>query len=219
MNSAQIAFGFLVGALLTSLFCFLLFIPLVNVFSLIALMPGWMGSDIILGRHSIPGLLIFNMVFYSLAGFVVAGLVSRRTSSTTLRRLLLWSILPVVSLFCLTWFPSTNPLWPRGMDELARQEAELNMSLPLDTDVTRAREVLANEKIQFQEWVETSNSVLMREGDTEVRAEIGDRILSSRYSTKAVMFPCGFDMEIYLVFGGQDGRLKSRYVHRLSICP
>lgn len=218
MNPAQIVFGFLVGALLTSLFCLLLFIPLANVLSVIALMPGWIGSDIILGGHSIPGLLIFNVVFYSLAGFVVAGRVSRRTSSTKLRRLLLWSIVPVASLFCLTWFPSANPLWPRGMGELARQEADLNMSLPLNTDVTRTREVLANKKIQFQEWVEKSNSALMREGNIELRAEVGDRILSSRYPTKAVMFPCGFDMEIYLVFG-QDGKLKSRYIHRFPMCP
>ena len=82
-----------------------------------------------------------------------------------------------------------------------------------------ARSVLKSKGIQFYESIQDSEDVVFNNGiDRKIMAAAGDRVLSSRFQTSASTFPCGYDMQVILVFG-HDEKLKERYVHRFPICP
>jgi hypothetical protein len=49
-------------------------------------------------------------------------------------------------------------------------------------------------------------------------AQSGDTVLVSRFDTGAFEFPCGYIMQIVLVFG-HDRNLKDRHIHRFRMCP
>jgi len=83
---------------------------------------------------------------------------------------------------------------------------------------SRVRGVLNSKKIQFYESTEPSDGVVLENADTTMTAHAGDTVLVSRFDTKAFEFPCGYDMQIILVFGN-DRNLKQRYIHRFRMCP
>ena len=167
---------------------------------------------------SIPALLGANAVIYSGLALVVILLRFRNIQVVRLKHIASWMVLPVTAVSCLVCFPSLNPLLPVGMAELSRQELGLQEALPLNMGLQDARSVLKARGIQFYESIENSESVVLQGPDRKITAAAGDRVLFSRYQTSAFRFPCGYDMEVILLFG-KDERLKERYVRRFPICP
>ena len=127
-------------------------------------------------------------------------------------------VVPVAILVGLACIPALNPVWPRGMAELTRQEKVLQDALPMGMGLEGARAVLRSKGIQFQEATETSQAVLLKRQDKSITAAPGDRVIPARLETEASQFPCGYDIEVVLLFG-PDERLKDQYVHRLRLCP
>ncbi len=202
MTKYRICVSLLSGLGLTSLVCLLLNIPVANLFLSVLLIPGAILLNILLrpaNWDSILALLGANVAIYSILAFAIILLRFRAMS-------------------CLVCFPSLNPLWPKGMAELSRQESELQQALPMNMGLQDARSVLKAKGIQFYESIENSESVVLQGPDRRIAASAGDRVLSSRFQTSASSFPCGYDIRIILVFG-QDERLKERYVHRFPMCP
>jgi len=54
--------------------------------------------------------------------------------------------------------------------------------------------------------------------DKRIDARTGDRVIVSRWRTSAWSFPCGYDLEIILLFA-LDEKLKDRYIRRFPVCP
>ncbi len=221
MIKYRICVSFLGGWGFTSFVCLLLNIPVANFFLFALFTPGAIVLNILLRSanwDSIPALLGANVVIYSILALVVILLWFRNIHAAKLRQLVIRMVLPVTALSCLVCFPSLNPLLPVGMAELSKQESGLQHALPLNVSLQDARSVLKAKGIQFYESIEHSESVVFQGPDGKITAAAGDHVLSSRFQTSASRFPCGYDMEVILLFG-QDEGLKDRYIHRFPICP
>jgi hypothetical protein len=108
-------------------------------------------------------------------------------------------------------------LWPTGMTQLAKREAQLQEVLPVGMDLEQARGVLRSQRIEFWEQIQESDSKLTwLEGS--LNASSGDTIVSAQIPTDAGQFPCSYRIDVLLVFG-KDRRLTDRYIHRFRICP
>lgn len=104
------------------------------------------------------------------------------------------------------------------MADLAKQESELQIAIPVSMTLDEVRGVLKSRKIQFYEFGEPTGGLVLENRDTTINAQAGDSVLVSRFQTEAFKFPCGYDMQIILLFG-HDGILKQRYIRRLMMCP
>jgi hypothetical protein len=187
----------------------------------IFLVPGGMLIAILSrSRESNLALLVpvANALIYSGVVYVAVSIFWRNTSIATMQRVIARLAPPVAILLVLVCIPAFNPLWPRGMHELKRQETGLESALPLGMELNQSRAVLLSKGIQFREEAESSGGVVLEREDLKLAAAAGERVLSARFQTDASMFPCGYDMEIVLLFG-RDDKLKQRYVHRLRVCP
>src|ERR1700730_8303507 len=71
-----------------------------------------------------------------------------------------WDSIRLLVLACMACVPRLDPLWPTGMTELARQEAHLRESLPVDIDLQQARGVLRSQGIESWEHVEKNDNVI-----------------------------------------------------------
>lgn len=98
-------------------------------------------------------------------------------------------------------FPSLNPLRPHGITELAQQESDLQTAIPIGMSLEQVRGVLNLKKIQFYESTEPSDGVILQNQQTTITAQAGDTVVVSRFQTEAFEFPCGYDMQIVLLFG------------------
>jgi hypothetical protein len=179
----------------------------------------------------LPGGLIAAFPYHSESPFIViAGnafiysilshffLSVRRDVGTRFLRLAsICLVFPVSALAIMSCIPSLNPMFPCGMAELERQEVELQNTFPDALNVEQARAVLRSKNIQFDESNPSTGVIMQRQGTT-IQASSGDALIHSRFQTNAGQFPCGYDMEIYLLFDA-TGKLKQRYIHRFRICP
>lgn len=187
------------------------------------LAPGSMLASLLSGSWteiSDPvGILAGSTVLY---GAVAYGLISHKFGSATRSKMRLTTIRVAASAFALMLLasiPALNPLWPRGMKELARQEKSLQEGLPVGMALEPARAFLRSRGIQFYENTEEKQGIILdnTKGVT-VTASPDDQIISARFQTEASQFPCGYDMQIVLLFG-RDDRLKQQYIHRFRVCP
>lgn len=171
------------------------------------------------GEFSAPlAVLAANVLIYSGVSFVLVSILWRHKSVTTWRRVALWLVGPAAMLLVLSCIPVLNPLWPRGMVELGKQEKELQDSLPLGMSLEEVRARLRSKGIAFQEARQSSESVVLKRQGKSITAVEGDQLISTRFETGSGQFPCGYDMEIVLLFD-RDKKLKEQYVHRLRVCP
>jgi hypothetical protein len=154
----------------------------------------------------------------ALAAFAVPLLVFRRVRLEQLRRIACWSVAPVAAVAVLACIPAMNPLWPHGMADLAKRESELQTAIPVGTSLEQVRGVLNSKKIQFYESTEPSDGIVLQNPEETITAQSGDTVLVSRFQTEAFEFPCGYDMQIVLLFG-HDRNLKQRFIHRFRMCP
>lgn len=188
----------------------------------IFLSPGGFLSDFILKPKDVSPpavVLAVNVALYSAIAYVALSIFWRVPDVPPMRRLLMRLAVPAAILLGLACVPALNPLWPRGMMELENQEKELQTAVPVGVGLDEVRVVLRSKRIQFYESTEERQEVVLDNGKGEsVTAAPGDRVISARFQTPASQFPCGYDMQIVLLFG-RDDKLKQQYIHRFRICP
>jgi len=186
------------------------------------LTPGGVLADLLSrSKEFSPPLAVLaaNALVYSAVALAAVLACGRSVSAATMRLAAIRLTGPVAILVCLACVPAFNPLWPRGMTELAKQERELQEALPLGTGLDHARAVLRSKGIQFQEEAETAQTVVLDDAKGKsITAVPGDRVVWARLETGASQFPCGYEIEVILLFG-QDDRLKQQHIHRLRLCP
>ncbi len=159
-----------------------------------------------------------NALVYSGIAYVAILVLWRSASLATMRRIITRLAPLAAILLILTSIPPFNPLWPRGMLALKEEESGLQSALPLGTGLDQAKATLDSKGVQFRGETESSGGVVLEREGLQLTAAPGDRVLAARYQTDARTFPCGYDMEIVLLFG-RDDKLKQQYVHRLRVCP
>jgi len=215
----RITLALLWGSGFTALSSLALNLPYVNLGALFVLTPGGLIHDTLLKQSdSAPAILLANFLVYSAFAFVIISSFSiLRPARTEDRRVSLWIVFPVAVLVCLACIPTLDPLWPTGMAQLAKKEVQLQEILPLGMDLEQARGVLRSQGISFWERVQESDDDLLTRPDASVSAVAGDRIVVSHIPTDAGQFPCGYRIDVILVFG-KEGLLKQRYIHRFRIC-
>lgn len=218
----------ILGALLLGLsFASLLILSLniapavVSVFISIILLPG-SGLSILLTKSQEMGhplaVVAGNSIFYALVAYALLAKYWLTKDTMTVRGQLRWLIALGITSFVLVCIPKFDPLWPRGMDDLAKEEHELQAEFYPGVSLNGARSILQSRKISIREETEASDRVVLERENRKLAALQGDRVLSGRFQTDAQAFPCGYDIEIVLLFG-QDDRLKDQYIGRLRICP
>jgi hypothetical protein len=184
-------------------------------------MPGCIVADLVVKptEYSPPMLILAaNSLIYSAITYAGVSIFGRGFGTEKMRAAMIWLVFPVAIFVGLACVPKLNPLWPRGMTELTTQEKELQQALPLGMGLDGVRAVLQSKGIQFREETEASQSVVLDDGKGgSITAASGDRVVSARLQTEANQFPCGYDIQIVLLFG-QDERMKQQYVQRLPLC-
>jgi hypothetical protein len=168
------------------------------------------------GIGSPLAVLVANALVYSIVAYAV--IILRNMNAGTVGRATIRFVAPAAILFSLACIPALNPLWPHGMRELANQERELRAAFPLGTGLEQGRAILRSKGIEFREETASSREAVLERGDQRIVAAAGDQVLSAKFPTEADVFPCGYDMEILLLFD-RDGKLKQQYVHRFPMCP
>jgi hypothetical protein len=123
-----------------------------------------------------------------------------------------------VILFTLACIPLLNPFWPHGMGQLATRVTEIRGIIQSNTTIDQVRAALQRESMTVNEETEVIPREILRNGNTTILAAAGDRVLSSRFRTDATQYPCGYDLEVLVLFG-PDGKIKNRYIAPLPVCP
>lgn len=164
------------------------------------------------------GVLAADGLLYSAVALIVIFACCRNVKAAAMRLFLIRLAFPAIILICLASVPALNPLAPRGLAELAEQERELQNALPLGMGLDHARAVLRSKGIRYQEETQTSEAVVLKREGKEITADVGDQVLFARLDTKASQFPCGYELEMVLLFG-RDEKLKQQHIQRLRQCP
>jgi hypothetical protein len=220
MVKHKIAVALRCGAGFTSLLILLLN-SVLAMFCTPFLMPGGILAHVVVRSEDFGQPLLVlaaNSLFYSVAAYVGISIFGRGVAAEKIRFAAIGLALPVAILLGLACVPRFNPLWPHGMTELAKQEKDLQESLPVGMELERARAVLRSKGIAFHEQTETSQKVVLERSGRTITAATGDRVISARFDTEASQFPCGYAMKVILLFG-PDEKLKDQYIQRLRICP
>jgi hypothetical protein len=186
----------------------------------ILLLPGGILSALLPTNGLGQTLLIFtaNMLAYSILVFAGITLFGRDMTLHKMRGTTFALAIPVAVLVSLACVPRLSPLWPRGITELARKEKALQDSLPLNMEVGTARRVLSSQGIAFREKTVTLPTVILERENRKISAAPGDHYIWARAETGAVQYPCGYVIQVILLFR-QDEKMKDQYIHRLRICP
>jgi hypothetical protein len=224
MAKHRVAVALLCGAGFTSLLLLLIKLSSASAISLflsLLLLPGGAIAHLVArAQETDPPLLVLaaSAFVYAVVTYAALSIFARGVTAEKMRLATIRLVFPVAILIGLVCIPRLNPLWPRGMAELTTQEKALQDAIPMGTGMEGARAVLRSKGIQFQEQTETSQAVVLSRQDRSITAAAGDRVISARLETEASQFPCGYDIEVVLLFG-PDERLKDQYVHRLRLCP
>jgi hypothetical protein len=186
----------------------------------ILLLPGGILSALFPTNGLGQTLLIFtaNALAYSMLVFGGIALFGRDMALHKIRATMFALAIPVAVLVSLAFVPRLSPLWPRGITELTRKEKALQDSLPLNMEVETARRVLSSQGIAFREKTVTLPTVVLERENRKISAAPGDHYIWARAETGAVQYPCGYVIQVILLFG-QDERMKDQYIRRLRICP
>lgn len=225
MKRYRFAFAFLCGTGFTCVLPLLLGLSSSSVLSVLVgvfLTPGGIVADLVVKpKEFSPPLLVLaaNSLVYSVIAYVGVAIFGRGLTTERMRIAALRLLVPVAILVGLVCIPRLNPLWPHGMTELTAQEKALRDALPLGTGLDTARVVLRSKGIRFYEDTETSQRVILDDGmGMSITAAPGDHVISARLQTRASAFPCGYDIQLVLLFG-QDENMRQQYIHRPRLCP
>ncbi len=184
--------------------------------AVLVLFPGGLVAAIVFHSDLPSTIIALNSIIYS--GLTYVALAFRRDLSLRFLRIASISmVLPAALVVGLASVPILDPLFPRGVTELGRQESSLQSDFPDRISIEKARQLMRSKGIQYDEFAPAAGLVLERE-NTMMVASSGDRLIHSRSPTTAREFLCSYDMEIDLLFDA-SGNLKQRYIHRFRICP
>lgn len=186
----------------------------------VLLAPGGILHGLFANVHGVfsplPMLLMDSLIYSTLAYFVFRRWVRFEFSR---RRLLpALAVAPVGLLVYLACVPAVSPIWPRGMSELTAQENSLGRGLPVGSSLDAARAFLRQRGIDTTEEEVVAERVVFQDVTIKLTAKPGERILFARIPTDAGQFPCGYRMDVYLIFDKSD-ILQSRRIQRFPICP
>ncbi len=171
----------------------------------------------ILFRSDSPSLVIAgNAVIYSGLAYILIAF-RRGFTARHLRLASIYMVGPVALLVAADCVPALNPLLPHGMADLERQETELRRAFPDKMGIEQARAVLKAKNIEFFESTPPGGT-FAQYGSPDIQVSSGDQLIHSSFQTKAAQWPCGYRMEIDLLFDAA-GNLKHRYVQRFRDCP
>ena len=126
--------------------------------------------------------------------------------------------IPILLLASLACIPSVSPLWPRGMAQLADEEKTLRTGLSLGTTLDGARAFLRARGADCYEYEIHAEEPILQNSRATIAAKPGDRLISAQIETNAEQLPCGYKIQVALVFGTDD-RLKESYIERSPVCP
>jgi len=217
----RFALALLSGAGIASVLTLLLNLP-VAILATVLLLPGAIPAAFLSRSQGFGpplGILAADGFVYSIAAYVLIATVFRKVTAAAMRLAAIRLVLPVTILIGLACVPTLNPLWPRGMAALARQEFNLQQALPMGTTLDTAHLVLRSKGIQFGEYIEPRESVILNdERGTSIIAAPGDHVLSAQLRTDATEYPCSYDIQLVLLFG-PDEKMHRQYIHRLRLCP
>ena len=108
---------------------------------------------------------------------------------------------------------------PHGYRQLEQLESRLEQLTQQGARIADVRAGLSREGIQYWEQVQESAAPLLSDGSgVKISAKPGEYVISSRHPTDAWQFLCGEQLNIILVFDGQQ-RLIRRYIGRFHMCP
>jgi len=108
---------------------------------------------------------------------------------------------------------------PHGYRKLEQLESRLGQLTPQGARIADVRRGLSRDGIQCWEQVQESAAPLLSDGSgVKISANPGEYVISSRVPTEAWQFPCSEQLNIILVFDGQQ-RLIRRYIGRFHMCP
>src|SRR5262245_24654987 len=180
------------------------------------LFPGGVLAGICFGTSHPIVILAFNALIYS--AFAYLAILSRyRNSTASQMKHVMVGLAPAAAiLLSLACVPSINPLWPRGMEDLAKQEQDLQQALPLGMSLENARAVLRTRGILFDESREQPFGMSFGNGD-DMTMGFGEEVVWAQFPTHASQFPCSYDIQIVLLFG-TDHRVRQRHVKRFPVC-
>jgi hypothetical protein len=145
----RIVFSTLCGAAFTALLLLTLHLSYVNLLASLLLLPGGLIQGFVSGADSPVTVLSANFLVYSVVVFVVASASSEVRRRAKLHPVSLWFALPVGVLVCMACIPTLDPLWPTGITQLAKREAQLHEILPVGIDLEQARGILRSQRIEF----------------------------------------------------------------------
>jgi len=218
----RLTLALLVGVGLATLSALLINIRLsaIEYLALLLLTPGGILASLLIRSEALGSpllLLAANSFLYSVIAFLALRFWIRLDASKA-KRLTVAFTIPVLILDSLACIRSVSPIWPRGMSQLADEENALRVGLPPGSTLETARAFLHARAVNcFENEVHAEESILQNAHATIV-AKSGDRVLSALIDTEAQQFPCGYKIQIALVFGA-DERLRERYIERTPICP
>ena len=104
------------------------------------------------------------------------------------------------------------------MAQLAETENAFREGLPKGASLERSRAFLQARGVKLYEEKLTVQQVVLERGDTKLVAHPGDQLVSARIATNAGQFPCGYAIEVLLIFDASKN-LEQNHIDRLRICP
>ena len=188
--------------------------------------PGWPIAIVFSAASHSDSALIFPLSVFSGYFCLALAFAFRKPPDSPIwrQRIVLLTIL-VAALLVLASMPRLDPLIPKGMTALRKQEADLTLLLADKSTLTEVRQVLEARRIEFREETEHAEIKLLSNKNVEISASAGDRVLFNHLvlsdvnpNAGAYQFPCRYDLQFILVFG-QDEKLKQRYIGDSRLCP
>lgn len=125
---------------------------------------------------------------------------------------------PVIIIASLACIPSMSPVWPRGMEQLETTERKLRDGLLLGVPIESARSFLQKQGVITYEDLAQNEDAVFQVADNKMMAGAGDTVISAPVPTDALEFPCGFRIDVILVFGN-DRMLKREHIERFLRFP
>jgi len=213
----------LAGAGFTALITELLNVPFFPgpILLSIILMPGGLLASLFSGSDGFgPPLAVMaaNALVYSMIAYAAFTWSLREAAVRRMKSATLIFTAPALVLSCLACVPSLNPLWPRGMAHLAEEEKSLREGLPVGSGLDHSRAFLQARGIKPYVEKKSLQPVTLQRGPTKIVAQPGDQLISARIPTEAGQFPCGYAIEVLLIFDTNE-KLEQSHIDSLRICP
>lgn len=104
------------------------------------------------------------------------------------------------------------------MEQLEATERKLRDGPPLGVPIESARSFLPKQGVITYEDLAQNEEAVFQVADNKMIAGAGDTVISAPVPTDALGFPCGFRIDVILMFGN-DRMLKKEPIERFRLCP